>query len=700
MLHLPNYRDRISRIHMPTPITRLSPSHRWDVVILGGGFAGLACAKRLERAWGQEVARRVLLISSENYFLYQPFLPEVVGGSIEPRHVINPIRVLLRHCQVQRAEVTRIDPEQRRVELVSESGAILRSIQAEHLVLALGSSTNMQAVPGMMEHGHFIKTLADALELRQLLIRRLEEASSESDAAERRALLHFVVVGGGYSGVETAGEILDLGQSVTKFYRSLDPSELRVTLVHSGTRLLPELDEPLGRFALRSLEHRGMTVLLGKRAASVGSEYLRLVDGGRLDTRTVVCTIGNAPHPVIRALVADRHKGWLPTDEFLRAKGFTNVWAIGDCAENPDGCGGRTPPTAQAANQLGVHAARNIVRSCGDGKLRVFRFTMLGQVATVGHHKGVCSILGLRLSGFFAWWLTRTIHLMKLPGMDRKLRVVIDWTLELFFPRDLNYLDLGRTHRMVQRHLEPGDVLFYQDDPSNNFYLIEQGLIELTRKSPDGEILFQEQLEAGSHFGEGSLLRQSARTTTAVAKTAATLLVFGARDFRSVFEGFGLFRQVLRETSLRFRPEEELGTANWPAELLAAPVNTIMTSPVASLPESGTIADALQLLAETQRGTLPLVDPTGRLAGLVTKTDLYRVIAEGRDFQEGVVRIASQQVVSIRGDETVRDAMGLFRRKRIKHAPVVEADGKLVGMLSYTDLACAKMRSSVSARES
>ncbi len=416
----------------------------WDVVILGGGFAGLSCAKRLETLFGAEAAKRVLLISAENYFVYHPFLPEVIGGGIEPRHVMHPIRLALRHCFVHRAEVAKLDITQRLVEFDPVEGLSLPPVEAKHLVLALGSRTNLRAIPGMMEHGLFLKTLADALGIREHIIKRLEEASLESDPELRRSLLHFVVIGGGYSGVETAGEILDLLHDARRFYPAFDPSELQVSLVHQGSYLLPELGEKLGKFAQHSVESRGLKVWLHRRASSVSADYIRLDDGTRLNTQNPICTIGNAPNPVLADLPADYERGWLVSDEFLRLKNYMNVWAVGDGASNPDGYGHSSPPTAQFAIQLGRQAAENIASSIAGRALRSFQYRSLGQMATIGHHKGVCSIFGFQFSGFFAWWLTRTVHLLKLPGLDRKLRVMIDWTFELFFPPDLNYLDENR----------------------------------------------------------------------------------------------------------------------------------------------------------------------------------------------------------------------------------------------------------------
>lgn len=661
----------------------------WDVVILGGGFAGLACAKHLEKLWGPGATRRVLLISAENYFVFQPFLPEVIGASIEPRHVTNPIRIVLRHCALMRAEVKKISLDNRRVEFDSTDSPDVEPIEARQLVLALGSSTNLRTVPGMMEHAHFLKTLADALSLREHIVRRLEEASLESHPENRKSLLHFVIVGGGYSGVETAGEILDLLLTARRFYRNLDTSDLQVTLVHSGPHLLPELGEDLGRFTQKTLEQRGMAVLINQRVISVNRDYIRLQDGTRLQAQNVVCTIGNAPNPVLSNLEAEYEKGRLLTDEFLRVKGRENVWAVGDGAANPDGYGHYCTPTAQFATPLGRHAADNIAATFIGKPFRPFRFKMLGQMATIGHHRGVCSILGFRFSGLFAWWLTRTIHLSKLPGLDRKLRVVVDWTFELFFPPDLNYWDLRKTQKMDRVHFEPGDVVFHQDERSNGFYVVEDGILEATRRDNGGHILWKDDLVRGDHFGESALLYGVARHVTVTAKTPAILLVFDSKEFKLFVGLFQSLRQLLNSTAIRGHLEEFLKPATWSEELLASPVTDFMNVSQVSTSESATIAEAVQKLTESHQGILVVTDDNEKLVGLLTRTDLLRAAANRQDFSTILKNVVSHEVVSLQSNQLISEALQVFYTKGVNQAPVLDENGHLVGALNYLDIALA-----------
>ena len=529
----------------------------WEIVIAGGGFAGLACARHFEKVWGPKARHRVLLLSAENYFLYQPFLPEVIGASVEPRHVINPLRTLLRWCQIQRGTVTNIDPRHRRLEFIGLDDPTKKSLMADHLVLALGNVTNLNAVPGMLEHGLFLKTLADALQLRERIIRRLEEASLALNAETRKPLLQFVIVGGGYSGVETAGEIFDLLQSAQHYYPTLDSRELKVTLIHSGSRLFPDLDPEFGGFAQRTLEDRGVEVLLKHRMKAVSAHAVHFNHSMKIETRNVICTIGNDCHPVLRGLEVERKGKYIVTNSYLQLQGASCIWGIGDTAVNPDGNGGICPPTAQAAVQQGKHAAKNIVKILSRSDPISFRFRSLGHVATLGHHNGICIMGGLRIRGLFAWWLTRTIHLLKLPGLDRKLRIVMDWTLELIFPRDLSYLDLQKTYKTRRIHLEPGDVLFRQGESGKAFYVIEEGTMENSRIDDKGHMLFRDELTSGDHFGETCLLDGGMRRSTARAITSVRLLVLSSQDFHAMVDHFSSLRHLLQESSLRYQKGKE-----------------------------------------------------------------------------------------------------------------------------------------------
>ncbi len=668
-------------------------TQHWPIVILGGGFAGLACARQLEKVLGREARFRVLLVSSENYVTFYPLLPDVVGASIEPGHVIHPLRQLLRHCQVRRAEVSRVDLTRRVVEFDDSELVDHEPVEFEQLVLAFGSGNDMQVVPGMMEHALFVRTLADAIELRGHIVRRLEEANVESEVAQRRKLLHFVVVGGGFSGVEVAGQMRDLLDSALRFYPDLQAESPHVTLIHSQDHLLPELDAELGDRAQQSLERRGVTMRLKARVKAISGESVEVDAGEPLAAMNVVCTIGNTPHPVLASLDVEKVKGRVTSDEHLRLKNFDNVWAIGDGAICPDGWGGTCPPTGQFATRLGQHVGKNVLATLRQQPLTPFRHKSVGQLASIGHHNGVCKLYGLKFGGFVAWWLARTIHLLLLPGLERKLRVVIDWTLELFFPRDLNYLDLQRTEPIERMHVNTGETVFLQGETSHAFYVIQSGEVELTRRDANGQIVQQAVLKTGEHFGHGSLLHDQHRATTAVAISPCQLLAVGHRNFRMLFTSCAAIRQALQDTANRFRsPDHDLHHADWPAELLSLSVRDVMSSPVESLPLTATIADAFKFLAEKRRGVIPLIDASGRAVRLLTRTDLYRVVSEQLDLNAPAASIASDQLGTLNPTVTVAEAMSLLRSRRLKHAPVVDESGRPIGMLSTIDVALRSLQ--------
>lgn len=664
-------------------------SVRTDVLVLGGGFAGARCAQRLEKLLPR--GRSITLVSSENYFVFQPLLPEVVGASLEPSHVISPLRHLLRRTKVVCGEVRGIELSAAgggRAGLVTIKAAGVEGqvvFEAAHIVLALGSTVDVSRIPGMAEQSFLMKNVADALALRHAVISRLEGAVLEPNAAARQALLTFVVVGGGFSGVETAAEINDLVRGAMRFFPSLAKERLRVVCVHSRAQLLPELDTRLGTVAQRILERRGVEFRLQERTRAVSREGVYLGNGELLPTRTVVCTIGNAPNPILQGL-AEAVEGRLPADDHLRLVGRTDVWTLGDCAHVPDGHGGVCPPTAQFATRQGDVAAQNIAATLAGRPLRVFQHKSLGQLATLGHLNAVAAIGRLHVSGFLAWWLWRTVYLMKLPRLDRKLRVVIDWTLNLFFPRDLNSLGVAQTRGHTRVHLEAGETLFAQGDPSAAFYVVETGSVQLTRCDAAGCVVAADLLGPGDHFGEGSLLRAGTRTTTAVAQAPTTVLAFPAREFSALTQCFRGLRKLLEASSRRFQPAAAVIPAWVPADKLSAPVVQVMSKVVVTLREDATLQRCLQLFLERRFNSFPIVDAGDRLVALVTSTDLFAALRRDVDLQQPVLAFATRTVRCMGADEPIERAVEIMRRSDVRHVMVTDGERRVVGVVSMTDI--------------
>ncbi len=414
------------------------------IVVLGAGFGGLYAALELERRLPRG-SHSMVLVNRTNFSLFTPMLHEVAASDLDVTHIVNPIRKLLRTSDLFVGEVEGVDLERRVVTVSHAEGAHRHDLEYDHLVLALGSVTNFYGIPGLEGHALTMKSLADALALRNRLVRTLEEADFECATEQRSSLATFLVAGAGFAGVETVAAINDFLREGVRFYPRLHEGLLRVVLVDAGPVALPELPAKLGRYARDKLAARGVEIRLDTSVLAVDEAGVHLSDGTVVPTRTVVWTGGTAPNPVVRGLPCADERGRVPVDEFLAVSGWPGVWAVGDCARVPDlAAGGFQPPTAQHALRQGKHVAANIAAVIAGRSPRPFRFATLGQLAAIGRRTGVAQILGRRFSGFLAWWLWRTIYLSKLPRFERKVRVALDWSLDLLFSKDLVQIELPR----------------------------------------------------------------------------------------------------------------------------------------------------------------------------------------------------------------------------------------------------------------
>ena len=410
------------------------------VVILGGGFGGIGAAQRLERIFYRDRGLEITLVSQSNYLLFTPMLAEVASSGLEAQHISAPVRAACPHTRFRRAEVTSIDTSEQMVWVRSGPALPDEALPYDHLVLALGSIPNYYGLPGLEEHSFPMKTLEDASRLRNHVISILEHADSEPDEEERHRQLSFVVAGGGFAGTETIAELFDLAHSVLRFYPNLRASELRFVLIHSRDRILPELSAELGDYALRKLQARGIEFLLNSRVAGATPQGVLVDKGDLLPTCTLVWTAGNKPNPLLKSLPCERNQaGAVIVAGTLEANGLPNVWAVGDCAliPDPENDGQFYPPTAQHAQREGKLAADNIAATLQGKPLKLFRFRAIGVLVGLGHRTAAAEIRGLRFSGLLAWLMWRSIYLGKLPGMEKRVRVFLDWIIDLFFPRDI-----------------------------------------------------------------------------------------------------------------------------------------------------------------------------------------------------------------------------------------------------------------------
>ena len=411
---------------------------RTRIVILGGGFGGLYAALRLEKTLARDPEVEILLVNRENFFLFTPMLHEVAASDLDLTHIVNPVRKLLRRVQFFDGDVDDIDLPGRKVVVSHGAEHHSHELTYDHLVIALGSITNFFNLPGLAERALTMKSLGDAIYLRNKLIAHLEEADFECCAPERQELLTFVVAGGGFAGVETIASLNDFVREALRFYPNLRQEMLRMVLVHPGPVILPELGEKLGVYAQKKLAARQVEIRVNTRVTGVSERGVELSDGSALLTKTLVWTAGTSPNPLLEQLPCAKERGRLLVNEFLAVPEWPGVWALGDCALVPDRQTGKfCPPTAQHALREGKVLAENLRATVCGGQKKPFAFTTIGQLATIGRRTGVANIMGVNFSGFLAWWLWRTIYLSKLPRFEKKVRVALDWTLDLLFSKDL-----------------------------------------------------------------------------------------------------------------------------------------------------------------------------------------------------------------------------------------------------------------------
>jgi NADH dehydrogenase len=398
------------------------------ILVVGGGFAGAYVARLLDK-------RGCTIVSRENFMLFTPLLPEAASGTLEPRHVVVPIRQMCPHAELVLGSATGLDRDREVVAVEDAEGRPLE-LAYDHVVLAVGAVPRTLPIPGLAEHGLGFKDLTDAIELRNHVLRELEAAAAEPDPERVAVHLGFVFVGAGYAGVEALAELADLVRDALRFYPMLRQAPQHWVLVDAAPRILPEIPRRLGDYAARELARRGVDIRVATTLESVEQEAATLSDGDRIPTHTLVWTAGvrPSPEPSRWGLPVD-DRGRVTVDETLRVKGTENVWALGDCARIPNLAtpGEFDPPTSQHS----LRQARRLARNLTSGEIRPYRYRMLGQVATLGRHKGIADVLGLRLRGFLGWFVTRTYHLYQLPLATRKVRVVVDWTVALFFRRDI-----------------------------------------------------------------------------------------------------------------------------------------------------------------------------------------------------------------------------------------------------------------------
>ncbi len=411
------------------------------VVIIGGGFAGVALAKSLEKKLPSNWD--IFLLSKTNFFTYTPLLPEVVGASVLPAHVEAPLRLILKRTRIRMVTVDRIDFANKTVHYHNDETA---SLPFDQLVFANGLGASMKMLPGLSENALPLKTVGDALYIRNTILERLEQATIHSNPERRKLLTKFLVVGGGFSGVEVAGEINDFLKSAERYYKNVKCEDCLVSILQDSDRLLPEMSAKLSNKTKDNFVKRGIGVYLNACAVNIGKEKVVLDSGEVLQAATIICTIGTQPHRFCQSPELPLHKGRIVAQSDMSVAGIEGIWALGDCALVPNQYDNRLcPPTAQFANRQGKFLAENINRKLRGNETRPFSYKPVGMLSSIGRNNAVAEFYGFRISGLMAFLLRRAIYLLKVPSLSRKVRLYLEWSWAMLFPPDIAHLGFERS---------------------------------------------------------------------------------------------------------------------------------------------------------------------------------------------------------------------------------------------------------------
>jgi len=598
------------------------------VVIVGGGFAAVQFARTLRSKLSPSECE-ILLFNRENHMVFHPLLADVAGASINADAAATPLRQMLPGVGCRTERVQRIDLPSSEIEFDDGTGVLTR-LQYDHVVIACGAESNLGIIPGMTEHAFAFKVMRDAIDLRQHIVRQLEQAETASDPDRRHWHLSFIVVGAGFSGVEVAGEINELVRSSTRFYRNFKKEDVVVTLVHSQDHILPEVAPTLGEFARKKMEEAGITILLNTRAVAATHEGIELNNGKMVTGATVVCTIGTSSSPLVQHLDVPKERGRIRTAPEMRIEGQTNAWAIGDCALIVNSFDNKpSAPTGQFAERQGRQAALNLVRVLRGEPTEPFRFKALGQLCSIGGYQAVAEMFGMRVSGFLAWFLWRGVYLFKLPTWSRRVKVALDWAWDLLFPRDLSFLNTDSAQQFYHTYYRPGDFIQRQGESARFFSAIEEGEVEILKTTEqNAEPKIVAVLGKGDFFGEAALLGNRPHETSIRARTAVRLRQAGRALFSQIAGTFAPLRDVLSKAVIRrtggFWHRLPLTKSILEREPLASLLDPL---PAELLRKDTTLADAIRALKESSAGELLILDETQRLWGSLDRNNLDQIVA-------------------------------------------------------------------------
>jgi NADH dehydrogenase len=617
--------------------------------------------------------------------VFQPLLPDVAGSSLNPRAVAPPLRQLLPGAMCRTEEVLDIDFAANEVVHEGHDGAP-RRMRYDHLVIACGNVVNLNLLPGMANHALPLKTIGDAIAMRAHVMQQLEKADLAETDAERQFYLTFIVVGGGFSGVEVAGELNDLLLSTRRRYPNVKRDDIMVTLLHGQPQILPEVNEKLRLFAQQRMVRRGIKLLTGTKVTEVTKRGAILGDGTKVEGATVICTVGTTANPLVARIEARKERGRLVTEPDMRLPGHANVWAVGDCAIVPNAYDGKPgPPTAQFGEREGCQTAQNIVRLQRGEPTRPFSFKPLGAACGIGGRQGVAELFGFKFSGFVAWWLWRSAFLAKIPSLIQKIKVGFDWGWELVFPRDLSHFRPAQSDPVAQAHYAPGEVVFRRGQLLKSLYAIEEGTAEVAVREGNGSLRAELEFGPGALLGEATLqdfmgdevvLRaKSPLELTVLAQQSLTRLSKALKPVEDVIE-----RAVNRPRLSIWRHHE--GAMRRLAERRAGDLPT-SHDPIV-LDERDCLGPAYQQMVARHAGCI-LVTRAGRLAGVGTRSDLIAAIARGANRDTPLSEAMNARPISIPASESAAMAAEKMADAGLKFLPVTDAEGRPLKLLTADD---------------